>query len=190
MAKIFVFQVLESLKDLLNEATWDCSDTGIQLQVEKNSYYPIASMVNSSQKTHWDTFPPTKCYILFQALLHRPWTTPTCRWCRSTWGLTASTSSVATGPSAWAWTSPACPRFWGTCAKNTKFPPCKLFLLQVCRKRRHHHREGPGPSGHCDLHVRESQPGEGLGLRDEAHEPWPGKIAFWTILSFSDHVIS
>ena len=26
-------KVLESLKDLLNEATWDCSDTGIQLQV-------------------------------------------------------------------------------------------------------------------------------------------------------------
>ena len=29
----FVLKVLESLKDLLNEATWDCSDTGIQLQV-------------------------------------------------------------------------------------------------------------------------------------------------------------
>ena len=29
----FIFKVLESLKDLLNEATWDCSDTGIQLQV-------------------------------------------------------------------------------------------------------------------------------------------------------------
>ena len=26
-------KVLESLKDLLSEATWDCSDTGIQLQV-------------------------------------------------------------------------------------------------------------------------------------------------------------
>ena len=26
-------KVLESLKDLLNEATWDCTDTGIQLQV-------------------------------------------------------------------------------------------------------------------------------------------------------------
>jgi hypothetical protein len=26
-------KVLESLKELLNEATWDCSDTGIQLQV-------------------------------------------------------------------------------------------------------------------------------------------------------------
>ena len=27
-------KVLESLKDLLNEATWDCTDTGIQLQVQ------------------------------------------------------------------------------------------------------------------------------------------------------------
>ena len=26
-------KVLESLKDLLNEATWDCTDSGIQLQV-------------------------------------------------------------------------------------------------------------------------------------------------------------
>ena len=26
-------KVLESLKDLLNEATWDCADSGIQLQV-------------------------------------------------------------------------------------------------------------------------------------------------------------
>ena len=26
-------KVLESLKDLLSEATWDCTDTGIQLQV-------------------------------------------------------------------------------------------------------------------------------------------------------------
>ena len=26
-------KVLESLKDLLTEATWDCADTGIQLQV-------------------------------------------------------------------------------------------------------------------------------------------------------------
>ena len=28
-------KVLESLKDLLTEATWDCADTGIQLQVTK-----------------------------------------------------------------------------------------------------------------------------------------------------------
>ena len=26
-------KILEALKELLNEATWDCSDTGIQLQV-------------------------------------------------------------------------------------------------------------------------------------------------------------
>jgi hypothetical protein len=31
-------KVLESLKDLLNEATWDCADTGIQLQVR---YYKM-----------------------------------------------------------------------------------------------------------------------------------------------------
>jgi len=36
---IFFFcQVLESLKDLLNEATWDCSDTGIQLQVKTDHF--------------------------------------------------------------------------------------------------------------------------------------------------------
>ena len=34
-------KVLESLKDLLNEATWDCADSGIQLQV-KTSKLQIA----------------------------------------------------------------------------------------------------------------------------------------------------
>merc|ERR1719500_44160 len=34
----------ESLKDLLNEATWDCSDTGIQLQAMDNSHVSLMSV--------------------------------------------------------------------------------------------------------------------------------------------------
>ena len=40
----FVLKVLESLKDLLNEATWDCSDTGIQLQAMDNSHVSLVSV--------------------------------------------------------------------------------------------------------------------------------------------------
>ncbi len=38
-------KVLESLKELLNEATWDCSDTGIQLQV----FWPQSGISSSSR---------------------------------------------------------------------------------------------------------------------------------------------
>ena len=34
-------KVLESLKDLLNEATWDCTDSGIQLQVTQFFLPPL-----------------------------------------------------------------------------------------------------------------------------------------------------
>jgi len=37
-------KVLESLKELLNEATWDCSDTGIQLQAMDNSHVSLVSV--------------------------------------------------------------------------------------------------------------------------------------------------
>ena len=39
-----VSQVLESLKDLLTEATWDCADTGIQLQAMDNSHVSLVSV--------------------------------------------------------------------------------------------------------------------------------------------------
>ena len=38
-------KVLESLKDLLNEATWDCADTGIQLQAMDNSHVSLVSVL-------------------------------------------------------------------------------------------------------------------------------------------------
>ena len=38
------YQVLESLKDLLTEATWDCADTGIQLQAMDNSHVSLVSV--------------------------------------------------------------------------------------------------------------------------------------------------
>ena len=50
-------KVLESLKDLLNEATWEYSDTGIQLQVMDNSHIPPASVnlrANGFNKFHCD----------------------------------------------------------------------------------------------------------------------------------------
>lgn len=37
-------KVLEALKDLLNEATWDCADTGIQLQAMDNSHVSLVSV--------------------------------------------------------------------------------------------------------------------------------------------------
>ena len=37
-------KVLESLKDLLKEATWDCSDSGIQLQAMDNSHVSLVSV--------------------------------------------------------------------------------------------------------------------------------------------------
>ena len=35
---------ISSLKDLLNEATWDCADTGIQLQAMDNSHVSLVSV--------------------------------------------------------------------------------------------------------------------------------------------------
>ena len=40
-------KVLESLKDLLNEATWDCADSGIQLQVRTWSAQQLAYVLNA-----------------------------------------------------------------------------------------------------------------------------------------------
>ena len=37
-------KVLEAIKDLLNEATFDCSDSGIQLQAMDNSHVSLVSM--------------------------------------------------------------------------------------------------------------------------------------------------
>merc|ERR1712228_656993 len=37
-------KVLESLKDLLNEATWDCADSGITLQAMDNSHVSLVSL--------------------------------------------------------------------------------------------------------------------------------------------------
>jgi len=37
-------KVLDSLKDLLNEASWDCTDTGIQLQAMDNSHVSLVSV--------------------------------------------------------------------------------------------------------------------------------------------------
>jgi len=37
-------KLLESVKELLNEATWDCSDTGIQLQAMDNSHVSLVSV--------------------------------------------------------------------------------------------------------------------------------------------------
>merc|ERR1712004_464573 len=37
-------KILEALKELLNEATWDCSDTGIQLQAMDNSHVSLVSV--------------------------------------------------------------------------------------------------------------------------------------------------
>ena len=38
-------KILEALKELLNEATWDCSDSGIQLQAMDNSHVSLVSVL-------------------------------------------------------------------------------------------------------------------------------------------------
>jgi proliferating cell nuclear antigen len=42
-------KVLESVKDLLRQATWDCSDTGIQLQAMDTSHVSLVSINLSSE---------------------------------------------------------------------------------------------------------------------------------------------
>merc|ERR1712168_530580 len=37
-------KVLDSIKDLLNEASWDCADSGIQLQAMDNSHVSLVSL--------------------------------------------------------------------------------------------------------------------------------------------------
>lgn len=37
-------KVLEAIKDLLNEASFDCSDTGMQLQAMDNSHVSLVSL--------------------------------------------------------------------------------------------------------------------------------------------------
>merc|ERR1712183_1061947 len=37
-------KVLDAIKDLLNEASWDCADTGIQLQAMDNSHVSLVSL--------------------------------------------------------------------------------------------------------------------------------------------------
>ena len=37
-------KVLDSIKELLKEATWDCSDSGIQLQAMDNSHVSLVTV--------------------------------------------------------------------------------------------------------------------------------------------------
>ena len=37
-------KVMDALKDLLNEAAWDCTDAGIQLQAMDNSHVSLVSL--------------------------------------------------------------------------------------------------------------------------------------------------
>lgn len=41
-------KVLEAIKDLLNEASFDCSDSGIQLQAMDNSHVALVSLLLKS----------------------------------------------------------------------------------------------------------------------------------------------
>lgn len=41
-------KVLEAIKDLLNDASFDCSDTGIQLQAMDNSHVSLVSLTLKS----------------------------------------------------------------------------------------------------------------------------------------------
>jgi len=38
-------KVLEAVKDLLNEATWDCNSTGISLQAMDSSHVSLVSLM-------------------------------------------------------------------------------------------------------------------------------------------------
>ena len=47
-------KVLEAVKDLLNEATWDCSSTGMSLQAMDSSHVSLVSLMLRSDG--FDTF--------------------------------------------------------------------------------------------------------------------------------------
>jgi proliferating cell nuclear antigen len=59
-------KVLESLKDLLNEATWDCADSGIQLQAMDNSHVSLVSVSLRS-----DGFDKFRCDRQVRILCHK-----------------------------------------------------------------------------------------------------------------------
>ncbi len=68
-------KVLESLKDLLNEATFDCSDSGIQLQAMDNSHVSLVSV--SLRSDGFDKFRCDRqvscCMIAPRAGFRVPW---------------------------------------------------------------------------------------------------------------------
>ena len=47
-------KVLEAIKDLLNEATWDCNSTGISLQAMDSSHVSLVSL--SLRSDGFDTY--------------------------------------------------------------------------------------------------------------------------------------
>ena len=88
-------KVLESLKDLLNEATWDCADTGIQLQAMDNSHVSLVSVLLRADG--FDKFRCDRQLSMGNTLYHHGLRTPN----------EAFFSSKS--PNFWAWAD----KFWG-----------------------------------------------------------------------------
>lgn len=83
-------KVLEAIKDLLTQATFDCDDNGIQLQVI--SYISILWLEDN-----------LKVFSLKKYLLCRQWITLTCPWYRSRYGLMGLTNTDVTETFPWVW---------------------------------------------------------------------------------------
>ena len=61
--------MLESLKDLLTEATWDCADTGIQLQAMDNSHVSLVSV-----NLRADGFDKFRFVLILELCMNEKWT--------------------------------------------------------------------------------------------------------------------
>lgn len=97
-------KVLDAIKDLLNEATFDCSDSGIQvIHIFNIAFVGMFAIPHCLY--------PNSC---------KPWTIPTSRWSRWRCEAMDSTNSDATGTSRWEWTWRAWRRSWNALTTTTQ----------------------------------------------------------------------
>lgn len=96
-------KVLDSIKDLLNEATFDCSDAGIQVSLRFSINCEISHSANNKILINLVIFPPkfsTSAKTNDNSC--KRWTTRTSHSSRSTFAPMASTSIAAIVISRWA----------------------------------------------------------------------------------------
>lgn len=110
-------KVLDAIKDLLNEATFDCSDSGIQVKLIKIlKFVKLLAIFFAIQLWNGST---TNLLVRFS---FKPWTIHTFRWCRWHFVRMDSINSVAIAICRWAWIWPAWQRSWNAPTTKTHSP--------------------------------------------------------------------